>query len=144
MKIRAYLNFDGNAEEALRFYQKVLRGELTEIQRFDSLPEGAGPPLTEEQKNLVLHVGLDLPNGEMIMASDVVEGMGPPLVAGTNVNLMINPDSREEAERVFEELAEGGTITMPLEMQFWGDLFGGLTDRFGIHWMVNYGEAPSQ
>jgi PhnB protein len=144
VKIHGYLNFDGRTEEAFRFYEKVLGGKLTEIHRFGSVPEGSGFELTAEQKNLVMHVGLELPGSQMLMASDTIEGMGPERVEGNNFSLSVHPDSRQEADRIFNELSEGGAVTMPMADQFWGDYFGSLTDRFGINWMVNYSEAGAQ
>jgi PhnB protein len=138
MKIHAYLNFEGGTEEAFRFYEKVLGGKLTEIHRFGSMPAQDGFELTPEQKKFVMHVGLQLQDGQMIMASDMLPGMGPARVEGNNFSLSVHPDSREEADRVFKALAEGGTVTMPMADQFWGDYFGSLTDRFGVNWMVNY------
>ena len=143
MKIHAYLNFDGKAEEALRFYRPILGGKLTEIHRFSSMPQEGGFELTTEQKNLVMHVGLELPDGQMLMASDVIEGMGQ-LVEGNNISISVHPDSRLEADRIFGALIEGGDVIMPMADQFWGDYFGSLTDRFGINWMVNYSAAGTQ
>lgn len=142
MKIHPYLHFDNKTEEAFRFYEKALGGTLTEIHRFGSMPQQSGLELTSEQKALVMHVGLELPDGQMIMASDMIAGMGPTRVEGNNISLSVHPDSRDEADRVFNALAEGGTVTMPMADQFWGDYFGGLTDRFGINWMVSY-SAPA-
>jgi PhnB protein len=144
MKIHAYLNFDGKAEGAMRFYEKILGGKLTEIHRFGSMPQEGGFELTPEQKDLVMHVGLEFPDGQMIMASDRIEGMGPEPVEGNNFSISVHPNSKQEADRIFNALAEGGTISMPIADQFWGDYFGGLTDRFGINWMVNYSEAESR
>jgi PhnB protein len=141
MKIHAYLNFEGKAEEAFRFYEKVLGGKLSEIHRFGSMPAQPGVELTPEQKNLVMHVALELPEGQMLMASDMLPGMGPARVEGNNFSISVHPDSREEADRIFKALSEGGTVTMPMADQFWGDYFGSLTDRFGINWMVNYSPA---
>lgn len=138
MKIHPYLTFESSAEEAMQFYAKVLGGTLTEVHRFGSMPPQAGFELTDEQKARVMHVGLDLPDGQMLMASDMLPGMGPPLSVGNNFSVSIHPGSREEAERFFHGLAEGGEVTMPLADQFWGDYFGSLTDRFGVNWMVNY------
>lgn len=89
MKIHPYLNFDGTTEAAFRFYQQALGGSLTEIHRFGSMP-AQGFELTEEQKNRVMHVGLALPGGQMIMASDTIPGMGPPHVAGTNYAISVH------------------------------------------------------
>jgi PhnB protein len=142
MKIHPYLNFDSRTEEAFRFYEKALGGKLTEIHRFGSMPPQSGFELSPEQKALVMHVGLELPDGQMIMASDMIAGMGPQRVEGNNISISVHPASRQEADRIFSALAEGGTITMPIADQFWGDYFGSLTDRFGINWMVNY-SAPA-
>lgn len=139
MQISPYLNFDGNAEEAMTFYAEALGGKLTEVHRFSMMPNASDLP--EEVRNRVMHVGVDLPGGNRVMASDTMEGMGPPHVVGTNTSISIHPASREEADRIFAALGEGGQVGMPLEDQFWGDYYGHLTDRFGIQWMVNYHDA---
>jgi PhnB protein len=144
MKIHPYLNFANKTEEAFRFYEKALGGKLTEIHRFGSMPQQGGFELTPEQKNLVMHVGLELPDGQMIMASDMIAGMGPARVEGNNISISVHPSSRQEADRIFTALAQGGTITMPIADQFWGDYFGSLTDRFGINWMVNYSNPAAR
>jgi PhnB protein len=136
MQISPYLNFPGQAEEAMNFYAQALGGTLTPIHRFGTMPGSENLP--EAMKNRVMHVGLDLPGGGRIMASDTVEGMGPPHVAGTNMSISIHPSSREEADRIFAALSVGAEIGMPLADQFWGDYYGHLTDRFGIPWMVNF------
>ena len=143
MKIHVYLNFEDTTEKALRFCEKVLGGKLTEFYRFGGMPMEGGPELTPEQKNLVMHVGLQLPDGQMIMASDMLPGMGPKRVEGNNYSISLHPGSRQEADRLFNALSEGGTITMPIADQFWGDYYGMLTDRFGIQWMVNYNAATA-
>lgn len=144
MTIHPYLNFDGKTEEALRFYEKILGGKLSDIHRYDSMPQEEGCELTPEQKNLVMHVSLQLPDGQMIMASDMIQGMGPTLQVGNNFSICVCPDSKQEADRIFNALAEGGTIAMPLADQFWGDYFGCLADRFGINWMVNYSDPAAR
>src|SRR5205809_8131901 len=77
MKIHAYLNFENKTEEAFRFYEKILGGKLSEFYRFGAMPPQGGFELTPEQKNLVMHVALALPDGQMIMGSDMLPGMGP-------------------------------------------------------------------
>lgn len=136
MKIHPYLTFPGTAEAAMRFYEQCLGGTLTEMHRFGAMP--GGDKFSEEVRNRVSHVGLTLPDGFMIMASDTMEGMGMPLVTGNNVTISVHPTSRAEADRIFAALAEGGQVSMPLGDQFWGDYFGSLSDRFGIQWMVNF------
>lgn len=139
MKLSPYLNFPGNTEEAMRFYADALGGTLTEIHRFGSIPGSEEIP--EDLHDRIMHVGLDLPGGARLMASDTMPGMGGPHVPGTNMTISVHPDSREEADRVFRSLADGGEVTMPLAEQFWGDYYGMLTDRFGIQWMVNFHDA---
>jgi PhnB protein len=136
MNLAPYLNFPGTTEEAMKFYEKALGGTLTEIHRFGTMPGSENMP--EAVKNGVMHVGLELPGGGRIMASDTIDGMGQPHVVGTNMSISLHPSSRDEADRLFSALAEGGTVGMPLADQFWGDYYGHLTDRFGVQWMVNY------
>ena len=138
MKIHAYLNFEGQTEEAFRFYERVLDGRLSDIYRFGAMPQDGGFELTPEQKHMVMHVALQLPDGQMIMGSDMLPGMGPKRVEGNNFSISVHPDTKDEADRIFGALAEGGAITMPIADQFWGDYFGSVADRFGINWMVNY------
>jgi PhnB protein len=75
------------------------------------------------------------------MASDSAPGMGPPLEVGNNFSISVAPGSREDADRIFGALSEGGQVTMPLGDMFWGAYFGSPTDRYGINWMINYAEG---
>lgn len=137
LKLNPYLNFDGNAEEAFNFYKSVFGGEFAGgIMRMNSAPGTEGLP--DDEKERVMHVSLPLDNNQTLMASDIVPSMGHKLNRGNNVYLSLHPDSKEEADRLFNALAEGGTVEMPMEDQFWGDYFGSLVDKFGIGWMVNY------
>jgi uncharacterized glyoxalase superfamily protein PhnB/uncharacterized protein YndB with AHSA1/START domain len=135
-----YLNFNGNTEEAFTFYKSVFKTELngTGFQRFGDIPVNDDtPPITDEIKHLILHVELPIVGGHVLMATDAPESMGFKLVTGNNMHICLEPDSREETKRLFEALAEGGVITMPLEDMFFGAYFGSCTDKYGINWMVN-------
>lgn len=135
-KLNPYLNFDGTAEEAFTFYKSVFGGEfLGEVHKMGNVPGTEN--LSEEEKNRVMHIALPV-GGDLLMASDIVPSMGHQLQKGNNHNISIFPESREEADRIFNALSAGGTIEMPLEDQFWGDYFGSFEDKFGIKWMVNY------
>ena len=136
MKLHPYLNFPGTAEEAMRFYAQALGGTLSEIHYFGTMP--GADQLPAGAQRLVMHVALELPNGFGLMASDRMEGMGPPYVVGTSITVSLHPSSRAEADQVFVALSEGGQVTMPLGDQFWGDYYGTFTDRFGVPWMVNF------
>ncbi|RYE26241.1 MAG: VOC family protein [Sphingobacteriaceae bacterium] len=135
MKINPYLNFDGEAEEAFKFYQSVFGGELA-IRRMSSAP--GLEHLPEEEKNLVLHISLPIGNGQFLLASDIVKSMGHVLHAGNSNYICISPDSRDEATRIFTSLSESGTVEMPLEDMFWGDYFGSFKDKYGVYWMINF------
>jgi len=135
MKINPYLCFNGNTEDAFNFYKSVFGGEL-QLMRFKGSP-GCENMKPEDQEK-VLHVALDIGNGQMLMASDYIEGMPNPFVAGNNVQLSLHPESKEEAERVFSALSAGGKIDMELQDTFWNAYYGSFTDRFGIQWLVNY------
>ncbi len=125
-----YLTFDGNAKEAMEFYQSVLGGNLS-MQTFGE----AGMPTSEEEKTQI--VNAELKNGDLsFMASDSA-GHRDEFSVGSNVSMSIAGEDEELLTKYFNRLSEGGKIDMPLEKQFWGDKFGMLTDKFGIHWMVN-------
>lgn len=134
MKLNPYLNFDGNAEEAFRFYQSVFGGELF-VQKMDSVP---GMEIPENEKNRTMHVSLPIGNGQNLMASDCLPSQGHVLKVGNNNYISISPDSREEADRIFNGLSAGGKVEMPMEDMFWGDYFGSFTDKFGVCWMINF------
>lgn len=135
MILNPYLNFNGKAEEAFQFYQSVFGGELF-IQRMSSAPGLENLP--DKEKNLVMHVSLPIGNGQHLMASDCLESMGQVLTLGNNNYISLTPDSRNEADRIFNALSEGGVIEMPLEDMFWGDYFGSFKDKYGVYWMINY------
>jgi len=142
--INPYLNFAGTTEEAFNFYKSVFGGEFAFLQRFGDNP-GTCEGMVEGDKNLIMHVSLPIGKGNMLMGTDAPESMGFKLVEGSNIYICISPDSEEEANKLFNGLAEGGKINQKLEKMFWGAIYGDLTDKFGIKWMVNYQlEAPHQ
>ncbi len=138
-RVTTYLNFPGNTEEAFLFYRAVFGTEfVTPIKRFKDAPSEPGDPsMPPELANGVMHVSLPILGGHVLMGTDAPEVMGFKLIPGNNVYINLEPDSRAEAERLFQALAEEGTIESPLQEMFWGAYWGTLTDRFGIHWMFN-------
>lgn len=136
MKTNIYLNFDGNTAEAFDFYKSIFGGEYIRNMKMSEAPGGENFP--DEEKNRTMHISLPLGEHSILMASDTVPSMGHKLVEGNNAHISIHPDSRKEAERLFNALSEGGEIEMPLEDQFWGDYYGSFKDKFGIQWMVNH------
>lgn len=138
-KLNPYLNFMGQAKEAMEFYKSVFGGELY-LQTF----KDAGFPHDPKDDNLVIHASLT--SGDIaIMASDG-NAEHPVKQVGDNVHLSLMGSDQAKLTEYFNKLAEGGSVDMKLEKQFWGDIYGQLTDKFGIHWAVNIssGEAPKQ
>ncbi len=138
-KTSTYLNFSRNTEEAFLFYQSVFGGEFDGgLHRMGEIPlEEGQPELSEEDKNLVMHVALPILGGHMLMGTDAPESLGMNVVFGNNVFINLEPDTRGETERLFNALSDGGKIDMQLKEMFWGDYFGSCTDKFGVQWMFN-------
>lgn len=134
-----YVHFKRNTEEAFTFYKSVFGTEFEgKIGRMGEVPQQEGMPvLAEEDKNLIMHVSLPILGGVQLMGTDAPESMGFTVREGNNVHISLHPDNRTETNRLFEALADGGSVEMPLLEMFWGDYFGSLTDKFGICWMFN-------
>jgi PhnB protein len=133
--INPYLNFNGNAEEAFNFYKSVFGGEFLTLMRYKDMPSDGSLSASEAEK--IMHVALPIGQGTILMGGDTLEAMGKATI-GTNISIAISPESKEDATRLFNGLAAGGQIAMPLDQAPWGALFGMLTDKFEIQWMVNY------
>jgi PhnB protein len=137
-----YLNFPRNTEEVFTFYKNVFKTEFREggIMRFRDIPPSPGmPAISEADGNLVMHVELSITGGHILMGTDAPESMGFNVVMGNNISINLEPDSKDEADRLFAALSHQGKITMPLQDMFWGAYFGSCIDKFGIQWMVNFG-----
>lgn len=140
--INVYLNFDGNCEEAFRFYRTVFGGEFGFMGRFSEIPpEEGAPQIPEALAQRIMHVSLPISKETILMGSDILPGYGEPFQPGNNFAISINTGSRTEADRLFGELGRDGAEVMPLGDTFWGAYFGMVKDRFGVHWMVSY-ETP--
>ena len=136
-RLNPYLNFAGNTEEAFRFYKSIFGGEFASVVRFKDMPvEGVQIPKKDENK--IMHIGLPIGKDHVLMATDSLESLGQRLVQGNNVHISVQPESKEEADRIFTALSRGGTIEMAIADQVWGDYYGSLKDKFGVQWMVNY------
>ena len=133
MQIQPYLFFDGRCEEAIEFYRKALGAEVEMMMRFkdcpEPMPEGAVAPGFE---NKVMHASLRI-GGAVLMASD---GMAPGVPEFKGFSLSIDAPDVAGADRMFNALAEGGVVKMPLGKTFWSPRFGMVADRFGVPWMV--------
>jgi PhnB protein len=130
--IYSYLTFNGNCREAMTFYQSCIGGEL-EMQTIGESPLSEQMP--KDMKDCILHATLTKEN-MILMGSDMVSESG--LIKGNAVSLMYNCSTEEEILRLYKNLGEGGKQGYPIELSFWGALFGDLTDKFGNHWLLHF------
>ena len=132
-----YLNFKGNTREAFEFYKSVFGGEFQAVLRFRDFG-GNGMGVAEKDLDKIAHVALPLGPNALLMGTDVVDGMPGTFTVGTNLYIALDPDSAEEADRLFNGLADGGQVQMPLQQTEWAEKYGSLVDKFGVQWMVSY------
>jgi|SRR5690242_6598515 len=128
-----YLHFNGEAEEVLNFYKDAFGGEIIMLSRYSDSPM----QVNENWKNKIIHSRLKF-GDNLIMISDSHNGQLASKEG--NIQLSVEVDDEKKIEEVFNKLAEGGKITMPLAKQFWGATFGMLQDKFGVNWMFNHEE----
>ena len=136
--VNVYLTFKGNCEEAFNFYKSVFGGEFPYVGRFKEMPPMDGCSVPEEDLEKIMHMSLPISAETMIMGSDSSEAFGQVTTIGNNFSISITTDSKEEADRLFNGLSEGGKVTMPMDVTFWGDYFGMFTDKFNINWIISY------
>jgi PhnB protein len=136
IQLNPYLTFNGNCEEAMEFYKTVFGGELT-ISRFGDF---ASPEMStsDDYKDKVMHAMLRT-DDLMFMASDGAPGV--TVKFGENMSMSLSGPDDEKLSGYFTALSDGGTVTMPLAKQVWGDKFGMVTDKFNLQWMVNVGKT---
>ncbi len=130
INLSPYLNWRGQAAEAMTFYQSVLGGELLS----STFAEYGGMGVPEEEQGNVMHSQLQVSDSVLLMGSDAPSTMPGDIHNGT---VTISGDEVDTIRGWFEALGEGGTVDLPFEQAPWGDYFGQVTDRFGIHWMFN-------
>ena len=135
--VNVYLTFNGNCEEAFNFYKSVFGGEFPYLGRYKDMPPAEGKSIPPEEGERIMHMSLPISKETMLMGSDTGGEWAANLKQGNNFAVCIATDSKEEADRLFNGLSQGGQITMPLGNTFWGDYFGMFTDKFGISWMVS-------
>ena len=134
--INPYINFNGNAEEAFTFYKSVFGGEFAQVTRFKDLAN-PGFPLDDAEGDKIMHITLPI-GKNVLMANDVPAFMGRVNEKENRSKIAISAGSREEAERLFRGLSEGGEVEVPLADSPWGSYFGMLRDKYGIEWILEF------
>ena len=131
-RLNPYLSFTDNARQAMEFYRTVFGGTLT----MNTFGEFGAPDSPEAHK--IMHALLETDSGFTLMGADTPEGMEH--IPGNSMSVSLSGDDAEELRGYWQELSDGGTVSVPLEKQMWGDEFGMCVDRFGVAWMVNIGQ----
>jgi PhnB protein len=134
-RLNPYITFDGNARQAMEFYEQVFGGTLT-LNTYGDIDHAGEAP----DPDSIMHGMLETKSGYTIMGAD--NAPGQPHTPGNNFSVSLSGDDGDELRGYWDKLSEGGMITVPLEKQMWGDEFGMCVDRFGTAWMVNI-SAPS-
>lgn len=136
--LELYINFKGEAKEAIAFYEDVFDTKCQNLMTFGEAPEDPEHPINDEIKDLVMNASIII-EGTYVMISDVPDMFGFEVTEGNNLSLVVSTDDDEKIDRLFKRLSEGGTVTMPF-LKLLVQKYGSLKDQFGIHWMFNYYE----
>ena len=131
-RLNPYLSFNGDAREAMEFYRSIFGGELT----INTFGEFGNSDSAVADK--IMHAQLVTDAGYTLMGSDLMPNM--PYTPGTTMTVSLSGDSSDQLREYWTKLADGATVTVPLEKQMWGDEFGQLTDKYGVPWMVDIGQ----
>jgi len=134
--INPHINFNGNAEEAFNFYKSVFGGEFANIMRFKDL-SNPGYQIPESEANKIMHIALPI-GKNVLMGNDVPEFLGKMNENENRSKIAIGAESKEEADKLFNGLSEGGQVEMPIGDSPWGSYFGMFRDKYGIEWMVDF------
>jgi PhnB protein len=134
-RLNPYINFADNARQAMEFYRDIFGGEL----RLSTFGDFGQPESPDADK--IMHGQLESPNGFTLMASDTPQGM--EFKPGTNMGVSVSGDDAADLHGYWDKLSAGGTVTVPMEKQMWGDEFGACVDKFGVSWVINISQ-PQQ
>lgn len=135
--INPYIHFNGNAEEVFTFYKSVFGGEFTKLLRYKDLSNGQYP-IPENDANKIMHIALPIGKTDVLRGSDAMEMMGKVTENDNRNTIFISAESREEADKLFYGLSEGGNVEMPMADGPFGSYFGMFADKYGIQWMMDF------
>ncbi|HRN73182.1 MAG TPA: VOC family protein [Ginsengibacter sp.] len=135
-QINPYINFNGNAEEAFEFYRSIFGGTFKRVIRFKDLPS-AGFEVTAAEADKIMHIALPIGHNTL-MANDVPEFMGRVNENENRSKIAVSVESREEADRIFNKLSEGGQVEMPIGDSLWNTYFAMFRDKYGLEWVIEY------
>ena len=135
-QINPYINFNGNAEVAFNFYKSVFGGAFAQVTRFSDMSSPSFP-IAEKEANKIMHIALPI-GKNVLMGNDVPEFMGKVNENENRSKISVSTESKEEADKIFNGLSDGGQIEMPIQDSPWGSYFGMFRDKYGIEWTVDF------
>lgn len=135
--VNIHIAFNGNCEEAFNFYKSIFGGEFSMVSRNTDIPEGVPSPTSPGEADKILHIALPIGEHNQLMGCDMPQAFGKA-DRPNSYNVSIHTDSKEQTEKYYNALLEGGKVNMPLDNTFWGSYFGMVVDKYGIQWMVSY------
>ncbi len=136
MKVHPYLNFDGKTLEAFNFYKSVFGGEFMSVMKMKEAPDGDKLPEAEQER--IMHIAFPIGESTILMGSDTMPSMGHTLQKGNQSYVLLEVESKEEADRLYRGLSVEGVVEMEIQDTFWGAYYGSFVDKYGIHWMINF------
>ena len=140
-KINVWINFNGNAQEALNFYKAVFGGEFTKVVHFKDIAS-AEFPVDAKEENKIMYIALPIGANTMLIANDVPEVLGRVNEKENRSKILVSAESKEEAQRLFDGLSAGGEVEGPMGDSPWGSYAGMFRDKYGIEWIVEF--SPSK
>lgn len=135
MQLEMFFNFDGNCREAMEFYAKVFKSEVNNLMTYEQAPPDPNYTMLESDKDRVMYADMQIGN---LTAMFMDMPSGAPLIKGNNVSPTLSTEDKEEVERVFNGLKDGGTVEMELQKTFFSELYGMVTDKYGVIWQILY------
>jgi len=135
MNLELFFNFDGNCREAAEFYAKTFKSEVKNLMTYGQAPPQPNHPISESDKDKIMYADVNI-GGITVMFMDMPSNM--PLIAGNNINPTISLCCKDEVERIFNELKDGGEVYVELQKTFFSELYGMVKDKFGIIWQILY------
>lgn len=135
--LNTWINFNGNAEEALTFYKSVFGGEFTKIVRFKDIASDEFP-IPEKEADKIMYIALPISTGALLIANDVPEIMGQVNERENRSKILVSAESKEEADRLFSGLSAGGEVEGPVGDSPWGSYAGMFRDKYGIEWIIEF------
>jgi PhnB protein len=135
--INTWINFNGNAEEAFTFYKSVFGGEFAKVVRFKDIATDEFP-VAEKEENKIMQIVLPIGTGAMLIANDVPEVLGRVNEQENRSKILVNAESKEEADRLFTGLSAGGEVEGPMGDSPWDSYAGMFRDKYGIEWIIEF------